>query len=126
MEPSPDTGTIENGVGLRISAPPPAAAEPLAAELPQAAESDWAEERLFRVVLNLANDEWVEVGSFVDEASADAHAREIASRLSTTTEWPKVRGRYLRPETILSIEISERKRLGGSQARAAWGQTGDR
>ena len=117
---------FENGSGLRISAPTPAdpVAEEETVEVPPAAalkpveaaepREAWEEQRLYRVVLNLANGEWLEVGSFLDEASADGHARDIATRLAQANEWPRVRGRYIRPETILSIEISERRRPSGA------------
>jgi hypothetical protein len=115
---------FENGSGLRISVPTPSepAVEEETADVPPAAapaeaaepRETWEEQRLYRVVLNLANGEWLEVGSFLDEASADGHARDIATRLAQANEWPRVRGRYIRPETILSIEISERRRPSGS------------
>ena len=88
-----------------------------------AAVEEWIEERQFRVILNLADGESVEVATFEDEPSADAHAKAIASQLATTGEWPSVRGRYLRPETIVSVEISERRLLTGSPQRAQWGQS---
>jgi hypothetical protein len=102
---------FENGPGLRISSDArPVAPEPVAApELPAGA---WAEETIYRVVLNLSSGESAEVATFGDEASADSHARDIAGRLAATSEWPHVRGRYLRPETIVSIEVSARKRVG--------------
>jgi hypothetical protein len=79
----------------------------------------WNEERLYRVLLNLSSGDWVEVDSFASEAEAEARAQELAEQLAATTEWPRIRGRYLRPETITAIEISERRRWGGSSARAA-------
>jgi hypothetical protein len=81
-------------------------------------EDIWAEERLFRVVLNMDGGDWVEIDSFHTEAEAEACAKELADRLAGTTEWPRIRGRWLRPDTITSIEIAERRRYGGSQARA--------
>jgi hypothetical protein len=82
-------------------------------------EDIWAEERLFRVVLNMDGGDWVEVDSFHTEDEAEACAKEMAELLAAATEWPRIRGRWLRPETITSIEIAERRRYGGSQARAA-------
>jgi hypothetical protein len=79
----------------------------------------WNEERLYRVLLNLSSGDWVEVDSFASEAEAEACAQGLAEQLAATTEWPRIRGRYLRPETITAIEISERRRWGGSSARAA-------
>lgn len=110
-----DETIFENGTGLRISGPAePAIEESAAVEPAQPATEEWSEQRLYRVVLNLTSGEWVEVGSFPDEQTADGHAREIATRLAQATEWPRVRGRYLRPETIVSIEISERRRPADS------------
>jgi hypothetical protein len=82
-------------------------------------EETWAEERLYRVVLNMVGGDWVELDSFKTEPEAEACAKELADRLAATSEWPRIRGRWLRPETITSIEIAERRRYGGSQARAA-------
>jgi hypothetical protein len=81
-------------------------------------EDTWAEERLYRVVLNMDGGDWVEIDSFHSEPEAEACAKEMADRLAGTTEWPRIRGRWLRPDTITSIEIAERRRYGGSQARA--------
>jgi len=82
----------------------------------------WVEEKHYRVVLNLANGDWVELSSFSDEESAEACARDMAARLASTGEWPRIRGRYLRPETIVSIEISERRRMTGSHVRERYWQ----
>ena len=81
-------------------------------------EDDWTEEKLYRVLLNLDSGDWIEVDSFPTESEAEACAKEMAERLAATSDWPRVRGRYLRPETITAIEISERRRWGGSAARA--------
>jgi hypothetical protein len=81
-------------------------------------EETWAEERLYRVVLNMHGGDWVEIDSFHTESEAEACAKEMADRLASATEWPRIRGRWLRPDTITSIEIAERRRYGGSQARA--------
>ena len=81
-------------------------------------EDTWAEERLYRVVLNMDGGDWVEIDSFQTEPEAEACAKEMADRLAGATEWPRIRGRWLRPDTITSIEIAERRRYGGSQARA--------
>ena len=82
-------------------------------------EDTWAEERLFRVVLNMDGGDRVEIDSFHSEPEAEACAKGMADRLAGATEWPRIRGRWLRPDTITSIEIAERRRYGGSQARAS-------
>ena len=89
------------------------------AGLQAAVDADaWIEEKHFRVILTLADGDWVELASFVDEASAEDCAGDMAAKLASGGEWPRVRGRYLRPETIVAIEISERRRLSGSNVRA--------
>jgi hypothetical protein len=79
----------------------------------------WAEDPAFRVILNLESGDSLEVEAFHSEAEAETCARELAVRLAETNEWPRIAGRYLRPETIHAIEISERRRWGGSSARAS-------
>jgi hypothetical protein len=82
-------------------------------------EDAWAEEPSFRVVLNLEGGDSIEVESFHTEDEAEACAKQLADLLAGTSEWPRIGGRYLRPETITAIEISERRRWGGSSARAS-------
>ena len=101
--------------GLRIEP----ATEPQAP--PEPAEDVWAEENFYRVVLNLEGGEWVEAATFSDEEGAEACARELVGQLAER-RWPRVKSRYLRPESILSVEVSERRRYTGSSVRASWGQ----
>jgi hypothetical protein len=101
--------------GLRIEAAP--------AGEPAAEEQTWAEENFYRVVLHLEGGEWVEVGTFGEEDAAEASARELVTQLAER-RWPRVKSRYLRPESILSVEVSERRRYTGSPSRAVWGQGG--
>jgi hypothetical protein len=113
-------GEAISPTGLRVEAPVPddaPAAPP--------ADDQWAEENFYRVVLNLEAGDWVEIETFADEQSAEACAAELVKGLAEEKSWPRVRGRYLRPETIMSVEVSERRRYTGSAARASWGQTLD-
>ncbi len=107
-----DTLSLGDGTGLQAAAGADA----------------WVEEKHYRVILNLVNGDWVELASFGDEDSAEACARDMAEKLASGGEWPRVRGRWLRPDTIVAIEISERKRLTGSEVRAHYwegvGETG--
>jgi hypothetical protein len=86
--------------------------EPAAAVQPVAEAEPWAEESFFRVVLHLEGGESVEAASFPDAESAEARARELVTHLAERA-WPRIRSRYLRPETILSVEVSERRRFAG-------------
>jgi hypothetical protein len=111
LEPSTEAGIVPHT--LRIEA------SPVVEHAPQ--EESWAEENFFRVVLNLEGGEWVEVASFGDEESAEAAARDLVAQLAER-RWPRVKSRFLRPESVLSVEVSERRRYTGSPARTAWGQ----
>ncbi len=116
--PDPLAAAAEPGLsphGLRIEAAP--------AGDPAPAEDVWAEENFFRVVLHLDADEWIEVGSFGEEEAAEACARELVTQLAER-RWPRVKSRYLRPESILAVEVSERRRYTGSSVRAASFQGG--
>jgi hypothetical protein len=86
--------------------------EPAATVQPVVEADAWAEERFFRVLFHLEGGESVEVGSFPDAESAEARARELVTQLAEGA-WPHVRSRYLRPETVLSVEVSERRRFAG-------------
>ncbi len=113
-------GEVISPTGLRVEAPLPPEAP---AAVPE--NEKWAEENFYRVVLNLEAGDWVEIDTFADEKSAEACAAEIVQSLAEASSWPRVRGRYLRPETIMSVEVSERRRYTGSAARASWGQSLD-
>jgi hypothetical protein len=113
--PEPVAGQAAPGLlshGLRI--------ESESAPSPAVGQDAWTEENFFRVVLNLEGGEWVEVGSFGDEDGAEACARELVGQLAER-RWPRVKSRYLRPETILSVEVSARRRYTGSADRTSWG-----
>ncbi|HEY7195621.1 MAG TPA: hypothetical protein VH306_00370 [Gaiellaceae bacterium] len=102
--------------GLRLEGTPAPAAG--------SSEDEWDQENFFRVILNLEGGDWVEAATFGDEESAEACARELVQQLAERGAWPRVRSRYLRPETILSVEVSERRRYTGSSVRAAWASSG--
>lgn len=104
---SPAAGLSPNG--LRLEGTP--------AVPPVPADDPWAEESFFRVVLNLEGGEWVEVACFPEDEAAEACARDLVAQLADRAAWPRVKSRYLRPETILSVEISKRRRPAGSTAR---------
>jgi len=83
-----------------------------------------------KVFLNLGGGERVEVGVFPDEQSAHAHAEDVmsaAAGATTAAKWPRIGGRYFRPETIVSIDVerSDQPRWTGSTGRASsWSSQG--
>ena len=116
-----DELTSPSDVGGGTAAPPSTQPEPLAAD---SDPGSWAEEREFHVLVRLHGGEALELESFTDEAEADARARGVISELTKSTQWPCIRGRYVRPESVVSVEIDERrpKVWSGSALRGRWAQ----
>lgn len=85
--------------------PEPAAPELVVAETPVAEEST----ALWRVLIRLTNGERVDAGDFSDPEGAKQHARSLMSHLADAEQgdWPFVDGRFLKPDTIVSVDIAE-------------------
>jgi hypothetical protein len=58
-----------------------------------------------RVLVRLANGERIEVGQFDGFDAAKERARDLMAELRQAAEWPFLRGRYVRPDAIVSIDI---------------------
>lgn len=75
---------------------------PAPASAPQAATPAAA----YRVAIRLTNDELVVAGEVDDSEKAEALALAVVADVTTEAEtWPRFQGRYLRPDTILSVDI---------------------
>jgi MshEN domain len=83
-------------------APAPAPAPPPTAAIP------------WRLTIRLTNGERVEGGNFPDAESAKREARAIMATMADpdSAEWPFVSGRFLKPDTIVSVDIAA---LGAEQ-----------
>jgi hypothetical protein len=85
-------------------------------ELPSALSYD--------VSLRLTDGERVPVGSFGDPHKAREYAREVVKHLSDDDDgWPFFSGRFMRPDTIVSVDIvpvGEPDRWLGSAVRTNW------
>ena len=85
--------------------PTPVAPEPVAPEAP-VAEADSA--TLFRVLIRLTNGERVDAGDFADLEAAKQQAKSLMSEVADDSgDWPFVSGRFLKPDTIVSVDIAE-------------------
>lgn len=60
----------------------------------------------FQVLAHLTNGERVEIATADDAAAAKAAANEAMQMLRDTAEWPFLAGRYVRPESIVSIDFA--------------------
>jgi hypothetical protein len=89
------------------SAPPEESAEPVA-------------EGEFELVLRLTDGDRVPIGDFASIEEAQEKAGEVVQQFTEAKEgrWPFINGRFLRPETIVSIDIE--------QHDAGWGGSGSR
>jgi hypothetical protein len=58
-----------------------------------------------RVFVRLANGERIDAGDFDGVGAAKERARSLIAELGQAAEWPFLNGRYVRPESIVSIDI---------------------
>ena len=60
-----------------------------------------------RIVLRVAGGERVGVGEYENAYKAEEEAKALIRRIamSSASEWPNVGGRFLRPETIVSVDL---------------------
>ena len=63
----------------------------------------------WRMTIRLTNGERVDAGEFTDEAAAKQEAKAIMMQIAAVDQddWPFVNGRFLKPDTIVSVDIAE-------------------
>jgi hypothetical protein len=62
------------------------------------------------VVLRLAQEDHVEIGGFPSKEEAESFARTVVGRIGRAeeqAEWPVFEGRFVRPQTIVSVDVVE-------------------
>jgi hypothetical protein len=102
----------------------PAPVEPQpAAEV--SANGTAAEEAHHFVVLRLSEGEQLEIGTFGSKEEAQGFAQEVVRQIAAAegeATWPFFAGRFLRPETIVSVDLiaEAAERWTGSSAHARW------
>ncbi len=77
------------------------------------------------VLLRLHDGEVLEVGSFPSGAEASARAQEVVKQIAAAegdSNWPFFAERYLRPDTIVSVDLLEESsdKWLGSSVRTRW------
>ena len=103
----------------------PAPVEATPAPEPQPAAAPVASQH---VVLRLQDGESLQVGSFEDAAEASRWAQEIVRQIASAegqSTWPFFANRYLRPDTIVSVDLVEEssEKWLGSSVRRSWAET---
>jgi hypothetical protein len=74
------------------------------------------------VILRLAQEDHVEIGGFASKEDAESFARTVVGRIGRAeeqAEWPVFEGRFVRPQTIVSVDVVEETppEWGGSSMR---------
>jgi hypothetical protein len=93
--------------------PAPVMPEP---DLPEAPVAEEGATALWRVLIRLTNGERVDAGDFSDPEAAKQHARSLMNQVADAEQgdWPFVSGRFLKPDTIVSVDIAEHEGDGPS------------
>jgi hypothetical protein len=95
---------------------PPAASQPATPpetfeepETPVDAPAAVETQAAWRVTIRLANGERVDADVFDGEDAARQEARTVMAQVADAEsgEWPFVSGRFLKPDTIVSVDITE-------------------
>ena len=78
------------------------------------------------VALRLTGEDRVEIGAFGSQEEAESFARTVVGRITRAEEqadWPLFGDRFIRPQSIASVDVVERatSSWSGSAARAQWG-----
>jgi hypothetical protein len=87
----------------------PAPADPAAVEAPEPVAADTPGGTAWRLTIRLTNGERVEAGDYADQESAKQEAKAVMAQVADADsgEWPFVNGRFLKPDTIVSVDIAE-------------------
>jgi hypothetical protein len=105
--------------------PAAAPAAPVAEHSPNGAVAEVPQAMTHFVVLRLREGEQLEIGSFGSPDEARRFAQEIVGQITAAeseSTWPYFADRFLRPETIVSIDVVEEPvdRWMGSAVRTRW------
>jgi hypothetical protein len=96
----------------QYAAPAPATVPAPGAVVPPApTEQPSPAEKSVGVFLNLTDGQRVWVGRFATEADAEARAQEVIQAFVRPEPgvWPRFGGRFVRPEAVVSVELSKRR-----------------
>jgi len=88
---------------VKITLEPEAPAAPKAPEPPAAPKA--AAPAKARVFVRLTSGERISAGTFDTADAAERRARELMIAVDTPGNWPRVEGRYIKPDTVVSIDV---------------------
>ena len=89
----------------------PAASTPLEPPLLQRRSASAAVEKTVRVMIRLSDGDRVDGGGFANADDAIERAKALIHSIEAESgsEWPFLNGRFLRPETIVSVDLVEER-----------------
>jgi MshEN domain len=104
--PEPEPAQPYPPAASQRATPPETFEEP---ETPVDASAAVETHAAWRVTIRLANGERVDAGVFDGEDAARQEARTVMAQVADAEsgEWPFVSGRFLKPDTIVSVDITE-------------------
>ncbi|TMJ96238.1 MAG: hypothetical protein E6G67_05350 [Actinobacteria bacterium] len=108
VEVTTSGGQVVRALPEALEPPEPGAADETvgAEDQPFAAVED-RPQTVFAVTVRLANGDRACVGFFAGEGAAIEEAHETVRALTSGGEWPRVQGRFIRPESVVSVDIDE-------------------
>lgn len=110
-QPLPETnGQVPHDVEVELIPAEPVAPAPAAPVAPAPSEPDAAANGAgFTVFVRLTSGERLTVAECGDIGEAKGYAKALTKQLGTTDpdDWPFVNGRFLKPDTILSVDVDE-------------------
>jgi hypothetical protein len=110
-QPLPETnGQVPHDVEVELVPAEPVAPAPAAPVAPAPSEPDAAANGAgFTVFVRLTSGERLTVAECGDIGEAKGYAKALTKQLGTTDpdDWPFVNGRFLKPDTILSVDVDE-------------------
>jgi hypothetical protein len=117
QEPAAPVTPLPAPLPLPLSEPaaqPATTPYPPAASQPATADPAPAGDARYEVAIRLTNGERVEAGVFptLDAAKEGAKALMTQVAVAAQGEWPFVSGRFLKPDTIVSVDIAEQSGTG--------------
>jgi hypothetical protein len=98
---------------------------PLAPPVPEAAPEPDKPAVINVVVMRLRDGEVLEIGTFSEAAEASSRAQQVVAQITAAegeATWPFFADRYLRPDTIVSVDLLEEPadKWSGSAIRQRW------
>jgi hypothetical protein len=104
-EPDPTPTPVAQAPAVEVPAPTP---EPPAVASPEPVPAVPAGGQAHKLMIRLANGERVDVGAYGDLEAAKTAAKALMAQIGAADggDWPFVSGRFLKPDSIVSVDIS--------------------